>query len=348
MADERKQNELTKLYELKDIYSNLLEVKKKIHNVKVEDNYERTVTVPDFKVQPPEEVEKPQEQIMTKENFLKLRLHFKGGIILGSIIAGIVFLSFLLSQEIGLFLIFMGIVATVAAINVIKYLRAVSDYGKYKSGSEKMYQIELEKYEKYRRKRHAYNERVKEHEKIVKKHKEEEEKIKDKICEEVEKIQNEIRKKEYDPIWNELCEKSKDVLSEEYFDDIYTIIELMENGRADSIKEAINLFEQIKHREKQLELERERMEKEEADRARAAELAEQQLIEERERQAKLEDMMRSQARAQEEEIKRQRLREEREREQNARDAAYQCRNCLNAFGCRNYGKYVNCPNYRHR
>ena len=348
MADERKQNELKKLYELRDIYSDLVDVKKKIHNVKVEDNYERTVIVPNFKVQPPEEVEKPQEQIMSKKDFLKLRLHFAFSIIFGSIVAGIIFLSFLIAPGIELFLTFIGIVATVAAINVIKYLRAVSDYGKYKSGSEKMYQIELEKYEKYRRKRHAYNERVKEYENIVKKHNEEEANIKNKINKEVEKIQGEIRKKEYEPIWNKLCEKSKDVLSEEYFDDIYTIIELMENGRADSIKEAINLSEQIKHREKQLELERERMEREEADRERAAELAERQFREERDRQARVEDIMRRRAIAQEEEIKRQRLREEREREQNASDAAYQCRNCLNAFGCRNRGKYANCPNYRHR
>lgn len=69
----------------------------------------------------------------------------------------------------------------------------------------------------------------------------------------VEKINNE----EFTPVLNDLAELN-DLLTTEYLPAVDIIIDLLKSGRADDLKEAINLYEDIVYRERQLQLEREK------------------------------------------------------------------------------------------
>lgn len=66
----------------------------------------------------------------------------------------------------------------------------------------------------------------------------------------IEKIRNE----EYSPVWNELS-NINDLISDDYLPVIDDIISLLKSGRADDLKEAINLYEDLVYRDKQLQLE---------------------------------------------------------------------------------------------
>lgn len=68
-----------------------------------------------------------------------------------------------------------------------------------------------------------------------------------------------IRKEKFVPAMNELEEKN-DLISRDYLGAIDLIIELLENNRADTLKEAINVYEEIVYRERQLQLQREQEE----------------------------------------------------------------------------------------
>ncbi len=68
-----------------------------------------------------------------------------------------------------------------------------------------------------------------------------------------------MKAEEYMPVLEEL-QKKNDLLTSEYLSAVDVIIELLKTGRADSVKEAINLYEDILYRERQLALEREKEE----------------------------------------------------------------------------------------
>lgn len=101
----------------------------------------------------------------------------------------------------------------------------------------------LEEYAKWRE---VYLESLKEEEEI------EEQLEKDRQAA-VEKINNE----EFMPVLNDLVELN-DLVTEEYLPALDVIIDLLRSGRADDLKEAINLYEDIVYRERQLQLEREK------------------------------------------------------------------------------------------
>lgn len=67
---------------------------------------------------------------------------------------------------------------------------------------------------------------------------------------------NEIYKEKYVPAQKALEDKN-DLIAEEYLPVLDDIINLLETNRADDLKEAINLYEEIAYRERQLELQRE-------------------------------------------------------------------------------------------
>lgn len=64
-----------------------------------------------------------------------------------------------------------------------------------------------------------------------------------------------IRAEEYVPACQRL-EEYNDLVSDSYLPVIDTLIDLLMSGRADDLKEAINLYEEIQYRERQLELKR--------------------------------------------------------------------------------------------
>jgi hypothetical protein len=65
-----------------------------------------------------------------------------------------------------------------------------------------------------------------------------------------------IHREELTPILNELASFS-DIISTDYLPAIDTIIDLLKSGRADDLKEALNLYEEMLYRERQLQLQRE-------------------------------------------------------------------------------------------
>lgn len=187
---------------------------------------------------------------------------------------------------------------------------------------------------------------------------EEEEEISEKLEVERQAAVEKIKAEEFMPVFADLDELN-DLVSMEYLFVLDDIIDLISSGRADDIKEAINLYEEIKYRERQLELEREKEEQ----RAREAELQRQdeerrhredmRFRESQERQRRYEEKQRrsDEERRQREEKaealrresqERERIRREEykdhmsriERERKQRDAGQaQCRACINAGRC---------------
>lgn len=84
----------------------------------------------------------------------------------------------------------------------------------------------------------------------------EEEKIEEQL--EAERVagQKRIYAEEYAPAKKRL-EDCNDLLTEEYLPAVDVLVDLLKSGRADDLKEAINLLEDIRYRERQLELQRE-------------------------------------------------------------------------------------------
>lgn len=70
---------------------------------------------------------------------------------------------------------------------------------------------------------------------------------------------NRIYEEQYVPAQKKL-EECNDLITAEYLPVLHIIIELIKSGRADDLKEAVNLYEELMYRERQLELEREKEE----------------------------------------------------------------------------------------
>ncbi len=171
-----------------------------------------------------------------------------------------------------------------------------------------------------------------------------------------------IEKEEFTPVLNELTELN-DLVTNEYLPAIDIIIDLLKSGRADDMKEAINLYEDILYKERQLQFEREKEEQ----RQREEELRRQEeerryqeqkaFREEQERQRRYEEerqrrdeeeQARIDAREREaearhreyqekERLRREKLEEDRERREQeykqSRAAQMQCQNCAHVARC---------------
>lgn len=87
----------------------------------------------------------------------------------------------------------------------------------------------------------------------------EEESIAEKLEEDRQAAVNAINEEEMLPALQELSD-ANDLVSMNYLPVLETLIDLLKDGRADDLKEAINLYEDIVYRERQLELEREKEE----------------------------------------------------------------------------------------
>lgn len=87
-------------------------------------------------------------------------------------------------------------------------------------------------------------------------HLEEEEEIKKKLENDTDIGINKIYEESYLPAVKELNDFN-DLVTEEYLDELYTIINLLKAGRADTLKEAINLHEDILYKERKLQLQME-------------------------------------------------------------------------------------------
>lgn len=131
-----------------------------------------------------------------------------------------------------------------------------------------------------------------------------------------------IEKEEFNPVFNDLATLN-DIVSTEYLPVLGTIIELIRSGRADDLKEAINLYEDIVYRERQLQLEREKEEQRQREEAEKREAEERHYREQMEFQ-KQQEYNRQREAAQQREAEERRHREDMaQREREARDREYQ-------------------------
>lgn len=130
---------------------------------------------------------------------------------------------------------------------------------------------------------------------------EEESEIEDKLEADRVAAVEKINDEEFVPILNELSELN-DLVTTNYLPALDVIIDLLKSGRADDLKEAINLYEDMLYRERQLQLQREQ--------------EEQRRYEEEQRRADEERRYQEEMRFREEQ-ERQRQREEERREREA-------------------------------
>lgn len=188
-----------------------------------------------------------------------------------------------------------------------------------------------------------------------------------------------INETEFMPVLQKMAEVN-DLVTVEYLPAIDDLIDLLKSGRADDLKEAINLYEEIVYRERQLQLEREAEEQrryEEECRRQDEERRhreEMRFLEEQERQRQYEEERREreaerrhkeelEQREQQERARiyaeKERLRREeykqhmeqidRERKQQSAGSA-QCRACINVGHCNMsiHNKTPNCTGFRPR
>ena len=200
------------------------------------------------------------------------------------------------------------------------------------------YKIE---YDKYLKELDKYNKSLDEVDK-------EEKEIKQKIEEEKKKKAESIKQKEYIPASEEL-ERLNDVISDDDLPDLGKLISLLEKGRADTLKEAFSVLEDMKYREEQRRLAEER--ERQAEERRLEELEYREREREREREEMQRERDRDEARRREMDEKREReeqerkWEEEKKKKQELEDARQQCYTCT-VQNCWNRNKYTNCPNYK--
>ncbi len=140
---------------------------------------------------------------------------------------------------------------------------ALKNYNKNKDDILAKYDSDLKAYKE------NYNTFTAEKEKIMKEYKEwrkkylaylsEEAEIEEKLEADRMTAVNRIYEEKFTPAKTKLDE-CNDLLTEEYLPSIDVIISLLKSGRADDLKEAINLYEEIVYKERQLQLEREKEE----------------------------------------------------------------------------------------
>ena len=301
---EEKKEIIKKLKIINDTYCESQSVLDEIENISVEDNYERKIEVPS-KPDCPSVVCEPTKHYKTRHELLSNEKYFKKlpiGFGIASIIQLIIYFAaksgingsgsnadqiqtgFTSFTKIILFIL-IGVCASFLVCNLLKVIKVLRSYNAYIDSVDREFNNDVAKYNKYIQEKKLYNEKLAKYDEILRQHNEEEELISLKIREEETKLANTIKKNKYDPLIKRLEKENDGIVGEKYYPDLSLIIELLENGRSDSIKEAINLVEDIKFKERQLELEREKMEREEAARREEDERHQQEVLrEERQRE----------------------------------------------------------------
>lgn len=137
---------------------------------------------------------------------------------------------------------------------------ALANYNKNKSETLAEYDSKVKEYEEnlaqFEASQKTFIEQYREWRNIYIQHIEEEKNIQKQL--EIDKTEavNRMTLEKFVPVNTEL-ERCNDLLSEQYLLVADTLIDLLKSGRADDLKEAINLYEDMVYREKQLQLERE-------------------------------------------------------------------------------------------
>ena len=152
----------------------------------------------------------------------------------------------------------------VQAISLGKEQLAKNEYDKYRAALDEKHNERLAMYERelwqYRQEQQAFLNEYWEWRAIYLEHLEEEESIKALLENDRQEAIKEIERNELLPAIEMLNEVNCDLVSSDYLPVICEITSLIKNGRADSLKEAINLYEELLYKERQLKLLREQEE----------------------------------------------------------------------------------------
>lgn len=214
---------------------------------------------------------------------------------------------------------------------------AVQAYEKNKAETEAKYEQDMGMYktamDSHKQKKADFMEKYTEWRKVYLAHVKEEEAIAQKLeADRVAEVKR-IFEEEYLPVETEL-EEYNDLVSEDYLPMLDDIIGLLKSGRADDLKEAVNLYEDISYRERQLELEREKeeqrkyeaaLERKAADRHHKEQMAFQK---EQERRKERKEAERQFIESREREAK-----EKKDADKAKSDAKRQCHYCKNYHSC---------------
>lgn len=202
---------------------------------------------------------------------------------------------------------------------------AIAEYEQKINKQNEIYQRKLEEYEssieRYESSKSTFiNSYIVWRDKYLK-HLREEREIQNQLESDKEIEANRIYQEKYIPAKIQL-ENANDLISDEYLPVLHIIINLLESNRADGLKEAINLYEEIAYRERQLKLQREAEEQRRYEEERRRQDEERRLQEE----IKLRRQQERQQRYDEEKRKREeaerQAREDKEREERERKAAW--------------------------
>ncbi len=426
-------NELiAKLEQISAAFKETLTITKEMEAFQPEDNYERTIKVPQFpgsysseeerevwrdefdhsdedaietiayvyeRTAKPKEPAKPvpgniPTNQQTQFNETKQKLGCLPGV------AGFVAVCVLLSG--GLFagdgltivlnlILLAACVATFLFVNQKKKAAKAADEEATKAAIAAFQKEQKEQAEKYARDTKAYQDALATYEQakatflqdytkwreIYLAHLAEEEKIEEQL--EAERVagQKKIYAEEYAPAKSRL-ETCNDLLTEKYLPAADVLIDLLRSGRADDLKEAINLLEDMLYRERQLELQREQEQqrqreealKQEAEERRYQEQMAFQRQQEYQRRAEEQQRRNDEERRHQEDMKQReqqeqaRLKEEKrqreedrrrqsnaelERQRQERDATRrQCNTCALSARCSMSFQRANCPSYKPR
>lgn len=140
---------------------------------------------------------------------------------------------------------------------------ALAEYNRNKEAAIANYNANMSKYEAdtkaYEEARESFLNKYLEWRKIYIEHLNEEKEIRAKLEEDRLAGVAQIEADEFNPTVLALV-KTNDILANEYLSSIDTLIDLLEGGRADDLKEALNVYEEMLYRERQLKLQREQEE----------------------------------------------------------------------------------------
>lgn len=314
---ELQKNELIgKLKEILALYEHAVAIRSEMDTLEPEDNYERTVVVPQFpgeydserqrqiwrdkldhtyedalgiaerthrEVYGPKEPEKPKltafkkpEDRELKEKIEKCKIRsYIGAGVGGFFLIGII--SCLADDSYSA----LPVVIALALIGVAAFVFFLLKGNKAKAAEEKLVAEALAAHNRqqeelkaeYAKKMKAYESECAQYEgqletfledyrdwrEIYLQSIEEEAQIEKKLEADREAAVERMRQEQYVPALEKL-EDSNDLVSVEYLSALSVLIDLLVSGRADDLKEAINLYEDLVYRERQLQLQREKEE----------------------------------------------------------------------------------------
>lgn len=257
-----KNESLAKLKLINNLYKELKKVKLEMDNVEVPDNYIRQNKLID-KPNCPTKVLNPGNKIYPNEtDFFPNKLYKNLLIIFGLLCLLLILLLFDVHNIIFIIIDIQLLLSYFICLLIYIYylIKGKKEYISYCEDIDISYDIKKKKFDKYIDEYVEYQSELNEYNVALQKVMEEEQSIKSVLEEEKNKIVENIKVRKYELLDKKLKNEAKEFINEKYFEELPLIIQLIEDGRADTIKEAINLLENIRYQQICYDLECKRIE----------------------------------------------------------------------------------------